>query len=90
LNVVGAVKHRNGEEQLSAAHAKDERLGAVPLLQRTPFVAGLVLPSSVQCCKVCYDKHTEKEPKRKTKDYRRFEVALHFSGFRVYQEFERQ
>jgi formylmethanofuran dehydrogenase subunit E len=32
-----------------------------------PFVAGLVLPNGVQVCRECYDKHVEKDPKKKTK-----------------------
>ena len=32
-----------------------------------PIVPGLVLPNGVQCCQVCYDRHTEKETKEKTR-----------------------
>ena len=36
-----------------------------------PFVAGLVLPNGVQVCRVCYERHTAKAPKEKTKRRRK-------------------
>jgi hypothetical protein len=32
-----------------------------------PIVAGLTLPNGVQVCKICYNKHAEKEAKKKKK-----------------------